>query len=388
MRGRSFLSIVVDVVLKRGSVFSDMSAPFEPSAPRARTLRPYSVFHEDSQHTEVSEELFNRLITNQRQEELLDQLYKIYLDVQDSTVNFEFNTLRRLTTDELFNNLRTQLEVLQYKGGINIKSDFSCIDLFISDIREMKDLLAVDVTLAISYYDYIIDSETGNFIRGNKHTKIGCYYKLTFVGSPYATKENACPNCGSDLGDRNSSECGFCKSVVVNKLHTWVLAKSKITSLLPKNLQRLLQSITVNAVDDDRFNSFVSGYSKKDFAKMLFNTFVDFQESWDEADLEKLKSLASNSLFDIYEKQNNFLNVSGKKKVKRRLRLMSAEITNIDEKSVVIEALFGACSCTIQVRDNSVETQNRSLYNYRLAFIKDGDIWKLDQINLLNRIKK
>ena len=387
MRGRNIYRLAAFFLGKQYSL-CNLPAPVAMNTTRKRALRPHSVFHEDSQHTEVDEEVFNRLITNQSQEDLLRHFLKIYLDVQEATVDFDFSRLRRLTTDELFNNLRTQLEILQHKGGKNIKSDFSCIDIFISDIREMKGLLAVDVTLAISYFDYILDSSTGNFIRGNKHTRVGCYYKLTFVGSPYTSKENNCPNCGSDLGDSQSSECSFCKSVVVNNLHSWVLAKNKITSLFPKNIQMFLQSRKAVDVDDEKFKSVFPSYNKKEFSSMLFSLFRDFQDAWDNENLDKLKEILSESLFDVYEGQHTFIRTSGKKKVKRRLRLQSVALTNIDEGTAVIDALFGACSCSIRLHDNSVESASRGIYNYRLAFIKDDTKWKLDQVNLVNRIRK
>ena len=80
--------------------------------------------------------------------------------------------------------------------------------------------------MKISFYDYVINSETGSVTRGNKNRKIVNNYEMTFVKS--STNNNdvvKCPSCSADVHVNASGKCEYCGSVIVKDSGEFVLSK-------------------------------------------------------------------------------------------------------------------------------------------------------------------
>lgn len=139
--------------------------------------------------------------------ELLLTAYKIFYDVQQAWMNFDYDRLRTLVTDELYNSYYNQLQTLELKGQKNIMRDFTVKNSQILSKKEENDKITILVILDVSFYDYIVDSNQ-KVIRGKDTKKVRMFYHLTFVAS--LSNNDKCPNCGAPLD--NPSYCDYCKS--------------------------------------------------------------------------------------------------------------------------------------------------------------------------------
>lgn len=164
--------------------------------------------------------------------DFLQNAYNNYVKLQKAWSNFDYNTLSKLTTNEMFNTYKMQLETLELKKQKNIMSDFEKHYLVIKDIKKLKDKMVVEVVLGVKQRDYVIDLTTNNVIRGDSNVICDVFYQLTFVS--YKVNEQTdekCPNCGAPISDLKLQRCEYCNSVLAsNASDSWLLAKKQILS--------------------------------------------------------------------------------------------------------------------------------------------------------------
>lgn len=155
-----------------------------------------------------------------------EDVYNIYKDIQVAWMNFDEDKIRSLTTDEVYNMYKSQLETLKLKKQKNIMKDFNLIDVKIIDIKKEKDVIEVKAYLNVTCYDYVIKEETNEVVRGDSRHKINIKYELTFVKSASNNKkEEKCPNCGAKVDIVSSSTCPYCNSTLVKDASTYVMSK-------------------------------------------------------------------------------------------------------------------------------------------------------------------
>lgn len=159
-------------------------------------------------------------------EEFKAKVYMIYLDIQYAWMNFNYDRLRELTTDELYNMYSMQLDTLSIKGEKNVMKDFIVTDSYISNIYIQNNIETVEFILKVAFYDYVVNSNNV-IVRGTDEQKLELTYKLTLVKVVGPNDNNYCPNCGAKLEDKASTVCPYCNSVIVSDNYTWVMSKKE-----------------------------------------------------------------------------------------------------------------------------------------------------------------
>ena len=157
--------------------------------------------------------------------EFLNLAYQIYLDVQDAWMNFDNDKLRTMLTDELYNSYVSQLKTLSIKKQKNIMRNFYKTGNFLLTFEKTEKEYVIKTELDVSFYDYIVDKDN-KVVRGNNQAPIHVSYFLTFVRS-ISDKSNKCPNCNAPLSNNASNVCEYCKSVIINNNHGWILSKKE-----------------------------------------------------------------------------------------------------------------------------------------------------------------
>lgn len=158
-------------------------------------------------------------------DDFVKERYRDYMDIQNAWMSFDYEKLRRLVTDELYNQYKMQLDTLKAKNEYNKMSDFTFYNCIITDICEENSQTAITIELLVSFYDWIeCDKEV---VRGSSKEKIKVRYKMTFV----SFKNNnylKCPNCGSEISNVSTNKCEYCGSIIVHKTDKWLLSKKEI----------------------------------------------------------------------------------------------------------------------------------------------------------------
>ena len=174
---------------------------------------------------EVSDDEVSKLIPNFNKEEFLKARYNDYLEIQRAWTDFDYDTIRSMVTDELYNQYEMQLDTLKVKNEKNVMSDFVYKDAMITNINSENNKITVTIELICSFYDYI--EKNGSVTRGTKATKITQHYEMKFVANLSNKKKDKCPNCGAKLENSASQKCEYCGSIVSNVSDKWVLSKKE-----------------------------------------------------------------------------------------------------------------------------------------------------------------
>ena len=174
--------------------------------------------------TDISAEKFNELLPGESINSLKNTIFDLFVDIQTAWMNFDYNKLRELCTDELYNSYVSQLEILKLKNGKNIMKNFVKYDIKFVELKKENENIELSVYLYVQFYDYVINQKTNSIIRGSNCVKVSNKYLMTFVKGNNAKKEK-CPNCGADIKANVSDVCEYCNSTVVKNADNFVLSK-------------------------------------------------------------------------------------------------------------------------------------------------------------------
>ncbi len=155
----------------------------------------------------------------------LKMAYQIYLDTQDAWMNFNYDKLRTLLSDELYNSYVSQLKTLSVKKQKNVMNSFNLVHNFITYYEKTEKEYVIKTETCVTFYDYIVD-KNNKIVRGNNQNRVTNTYELTFVRS-ISKKSNKCPNCNAPLSNSGSNVCEYCNSVIVNNNHDWIMSKKE-----------------------------------------------------------------------------------------------------------------------------------------------------------------
>ena len=174
-----------------------------------------------SVNARLREECYAKLTPEERA--LLDECYRIFYDVQKSWMEFDYDKLRELVTDELFNQYQNQLKQLELKGEKNIMEDFELIEagIYHQETKDGYEEICVDMT--VLFYDYIANNK-GRIVRGNGNIKVRMNYELTFVRDIKAIHN--CPNCNAELKE-GQTICEYCHTHIHSVTGKLKLANKK-----------------------------------------------------------------------------------------------------------------------------------------------------------------
>ena len=177
---------------------------------------------------DVTDELFKKYFDCDINS-LKKKLYNKFCDIQIDWMNFDYDNLRKLCTDELYNQYKTLLETSKLKNEQNIMKDFCLNSIKIYNISEINGIVRVNVFLDVTFKDYVINCETNKIVRGDDKIIFNNVYLLEFVKGK-DSKVISCPSCGAVVDVISSNVCSHCKNTIVNTSNELVLSKKKIVS--------------------------------------------------------------------------------------------------------------------------------------------------------------
>lgn len=185
--------------------------------------------HFSNKYKQLSSEEANAVIPKFNIEEFNFKAYQIFYDVQMAWMNFDYDKLKELLTDELYNNYVMQLDTLKLKNHKNTMRDFELIEICLSSLKEENDKFIAEVYLNVKFYDYVENIKSGIILRGTPNRKLNNIYKLTFIRTKDESNNiNECPRCGASVEGNSTGICEYCKSKLVNDNYNWVMSKKEI----------------------------------------------------------------------------------------------------------------------------------------------------------------
>ena len=169
-----------------------------------------------------------RIIPNFDRNQFNKMASDMYIKLQEAWMNFDYETIRSLTTDDLYNSYKTMLESLEKKNQRNIIEDIKIYSCIFSNVKNQNGKYSIDAKFDLALKDYIVNNGSIVIARGeNARLDVECI--VTFV-STEKESANKCPTCGAPISKQNQSDkCKFCGSTIVKENYSWVISKKKVT---------------------------------------------------------------------------------------------------------------------------------------------------------------
>ena len=155
--------------------------------------------------------------------EIVKECYQVFCDVQTAWMNFDYDKMRDLVTDELFNQYQNQLKQLELKGEKNIMEEFEYVSAQVLSHNTENEVEKIEMEMSVAFYDYIVDGKN-KIVRGNKSRKLIMTYNLTYLRS--VKQLTNCPNCNAELSE-GQTVCEYCHTHIQSVTSKLKLASKK-----------------------------------------------------------------------------------------------------------------------------------------------------------------
>ena len=177
---------------------------------------------------------------------------EIFITLQTAWAQRDWEKIRTLEKEELFEQHNTQLQEYIRLGRINVIDEIKVLDAYLHKLVIDENFEHLIVSLRATMLDYIMDEKTKKAIMGNKKSYFDTIYMLTFTRRKGVKTNivngfvaNVCPHCGATVNSASSGKCEYCGSIIHTDEFNWVLSN--------------LESVDVNFVNDNRGIVFLDG---------------------------------------------------------------------------------------------------------------------------------
>ena len=169
----------------------------------------------------------------------------IFITIQTAWAKRDWEKIRTIEKEELFEQHNTQLQEYIRLGRINIMENINVIDAYLHKLVIDENFENLTVSLRATMNDYIINEKNGKVLMGNKNEVFDTIYQMTFTRRKGIKTNlinglivNVCPHCGATVESASAGVCQYCGSVVHSGEFNWVLSN--------------LESVDEHFVDDTR----------------------------------------------------------------------------------------------------------------------------------------
>ena len=171
---------------------------------------------------------------NFNEQKLLEKVANDYVRMQQCWQGKDWEPMRAVMTDQLYNQMLRQLEELEKKHLTNYVERIAVLGTRIVRyaVEGDNDVLVVRVQTRIC--DYTQDDNTGEIVSGSRTRELFMTYDWKLIRQKdQKTQEESqltqlsCPNCGAPLDINQSGKCPYCGSVISLSDHDWALSSIK-----------------------------------------------------------------------------------------------------------------------------------------------------------------
>ena len=162
----------------------------------------------------------------------------IFITLQTAWSERDWEKIRTIEKEELFERHNTQIQEYIRLGKINCIDKIDIIQTFLHKYVRDKNFEHLTVCMKVKMIDYIIDEKSGKILKGSKYLETYMTYLLTFTRRRGvktniidSVTSNSCPHCGAYVDSSSAGRCKYCGSIIHSGEYNWVL--SDIQAVVP-----------------------------------------------------------------------------------------------------------------------------------------------------------
>lgn len=179
-------------------------------------------------YNEISKEEYDKFIKDMSMDDMRKKIYDAYEQIQYAWSNFDYETIQKYTTDELYNMYKSQLESLKIKAQKNIMREIALENIKITHVETENGITKIKAYLRIKCYDYVINIKNNKVLRGKSNKKLRLEYEITLIKDINNKKTIKCPGCGAEVKLKTSKTCEYCHTFLVQNASDFVMSSKKM----------------------------------------------------------------------------------------------------------------------------------------------------------------
>lgn len=187
---------------------------------------------EEKEYMEVSDQYLKNIGKDYNKDMFASWATQTYINIIQSVMNEDYNFLRDILSDDLYNNYLIGIKNCRDRRVKSIVDDIKPIFSKLVNLKVQGDTEIAKVWMKLSYIEYVKDISplpedaevTGDrIISGSKNNRLEKEYILTFVKVHTPKETVVCPNCGNVSKIIDKSLCIKCSSNIVPRQYHWVM---------------------------------------------------------------------------------------------------------------------------------------------------------------------
>mgnify|MGYP004453938145 CR=1 FL=1 len=160
-------------------------------------------------------------------------MFKSYIDnifvkVYTALMLDELETIRHFVSEELYRELEDKLKRIKDQGLIQMYDELNVKSSEIERVEITDKEFIVYVRLVTRYMDYMLDSESGNLVRGDNTRRIEVVKNLIFKKKRDYQEQGSirrCPGCGASIDVNDNGICSYCGTSYNLEKYNYILDK-------------------------------------------------------------------------------------------------------------------------------------------------------------------
>lgn len=252
----------------------------------------------------------------------LNNRFNDFKEIQELSSTHNYEALRNKVTDNLYNELKGQYDILKSFGKTNKIENITYEDSYIKSLNKENGIFQMVIVLYVSYKNYI--KKENNIVSGTNNFKDYMHYELTFVCNKDNVNNN-CPNCGASLNDNSSQVCPYCNSVIDRIGANWILSRIDIKSSSQKE-NKNIESLNYIIEKDPNFSESI-------FISKVKNTYIMLMKSITENNIDKVKYKLSDELYNKILEEMKYYDMKALAQVYDEIKIKNAYIIDTSENN-------------------------------------------------------
>lgn len=161
-------------------------------------------------------------------------------------------------------------------------------------------------------------------------------------------------------------------------LTIFIIVIKKLIKTAKESINEIIETSNLLKLTNEEIQNKLPDFNIEEFNKIVFNNYKDIQDSWMNFDLDTIKNLVSDEIYNMYSMQLDTLKVKGQKNIMENINYVDNYICDIKiENSTTIISTILSVTCYDYIIDSNNKVirgnKNKELcYTYRLTFIKNN----------------
>lgn len=159
---------------------------------------------------------------------LEDTLFKKLNFIQIARTKYDYDTLKRLCTDKMYNLFANELQMVDEVDLEYHYEDYKLVEMQIYEISSTEKELKIKAAIKANCIFYR-ESPKGEILDGSKENRTILVHEVEYIKNiDLKDIDTNCPNCGAPTKTTTRGKCSYCNTIIKEEFSGWQVSAHKI----------------------------------------------------------------------------------------------------------------------------------------------------------------